>query len=153
MPGNLHGPAASLRLLAGRARQALAAASILTSILTSLAGCTMTDAAVSKDTFARKIDALLAGKDSAVVQASALTDFGWQSLCFERDDTLLLRFKGTDAGDRLLSLPYEEFFVDEGHVAGSLEDECVAPGDRIVVRKKYPGYQGPIEFQKAPQGG
>jgi hypothetical protein len=88
-----------------------------------------------------------------VVQASALTDFGWQSLCFERDDTLLLRFKGTDAGDQVLSLPYEEFFVDEGHVAGSLEDECVAPGDRILVRKKYPGYEGPIEFQKVPQGG
>lgn len=112
----------------------------------------MSDASVSKDAFARRIDALLAGRDSAVVEASALTDFGWKSLCFERDDTLLLRFKGSD-GEQVLSLPYEEFFVDEGHVAGSLEDECVAPGDRILVRKKYPGYRGPIEFQKASQGG
>ncbi len=113
----------------------------------------MAHAPVSKDAFARRIDALLAGKDSAVVEASALTDFGWRTLCFERDDTLLLRFQGTDAGDQVLSLPYEEFFVDEGFVAGSLEDACVAPGDRILVKKKYPGYQGPVEFQKAPQGG
>lgn len=112
----------------------------------------MAHAPVSKDALARKIDALLAGKDSAVVEASALTDFAWDSLCFERDDTLLLRFK-SGGNKQALSLPYQEFFVDEGFVAGSLEDECVAPGDRILIRKKYPGHEGPIEFQKAPQGG
>lgn len=27
------------------------------------------------------------------------------------------------------------------------------PGDRILVRRKYPGYRSPIEFQKASRGG
>ncbi|UUF01133.1 hypothetical protein [Xanthomonas hortorum] len=49
----------------------------------------------------------------------------------------------------MLPLPYEEFFVDEAHVANSLEDSCVTPSDHILIKKKYSGYQGPIEFQKA----
>jgi hypothetical protein len=112
----------------------------------------MANDTVSRDAFARTVGALLAGRDSAVVESSSLTEFYWDSLCFERDNTLRLRFKGAD-GEQVLSLPYEEFFVDEGFVAGSLEDACVAPGDRILIRKKYPGYEGPIEFQKPPQGG
>lgn len=108
----------------------------------------MANAPVSKDAFARQIDALLAGKDAVVVPASALTDFAWDTLCFERDDTLRLRFKDKTS-ERVMSLPYEEFFVDEGYVANSLEDACIAPGDRILIKKKYPGYEGPVEFQKA----
>lgn len=112
----------------------------------------MTETPISKATFSRTVHSLLASRDSAVVDASALTDFDWESLCFSRDDALLLRFK-TAASERTLSLPYTEFFVDEGFVAGSLEDECLKPNDRILIRKKYPGHEGPIEFQKAPQGG
>lgn len=111
----------------------------------------MAHAPLTQEAFARKIDSLLAGKDAVEVEAAALTDFTWDRLCFERDDRLLLKFKGDT--EQVLSLPYEEFFVDEGHVGHSLEDACVAPGDRIVVRKKYPGYEGPIEFQKPAEGG
>lgn len=111
----------------------------------------MAHAPLTQEAFARRIDSLLAGQDATEVEAAALTDFSWDTLCFERADTLLLRFKGDT--EQVLSLPYEAFFVDEGHVKHSLEDACVAPGDRIVVRKKYPGYQGPIEFRKPARGG
>lgn len=111
-----------------------------------------TETPLSPDAFAAHVESLLDGHDSVEVTASSLTDFPWQLLCFERHDALRLRFQAA-GGDRLLSLPYERFFVDEGHVANSLEDECISPGDRIVVKKKYPGYEGPIEFQKATQGG
>ncbi|MEQ7909051.1 hypothetical protein ABQY63_22055 [Xanthomonas hortorum pv. pelargonii] len=90
----------------------------------------------------------LAGKDSVVVEAGKLSDFPWKTLCFERDDSLLLKFdRGGETS--VLPLPYEEFFVDEAHVANSLEDSCVTPSDHILIKKKYSGYQGPIEFQKA----
>ncbi|WP_369980262.1 hypothetical protein [Xanthomonas bundabergensis] len=118
----------------------------------SIAGCTMADSPLSKEQFAHQVDALLGGRDAVEVPASALTAFAWQRLCFERDDALLLKFT-VDGHERVLALPYEEFFVDEGHVRGSLEDACLAPGDRILVKKKYPGYAGPVEFQKSGQGG
>ncbi|MBV6845789.1 hypothetical protein KWH29_10580 [Xanthomonas campestris pv. paulliniae] len=112
----------------------------------------MTEPPISKKQFSEHVLTLLAGKDAAVVEAGTLTDFAWKTLCFERDDSLLLKF---DQGGEtsVLPLPYEEFFVDEAHVASSLEDSCVTPSDRILIKKKYPGYQGPIEFQKAAQGG
>jgi len=113
-----------------------------------LAGCAMTDPTLTKEQFATQVDSLLSGKDVVVVEASKLTSFPWTRLCFERDERLLLRFEG-DGARQVLELPYEEFFVDEGHVANSLEEVCLAPGDLILIKKKYPGYQGPIEFQKA----
>ena len=137
-------PSQALCSIAAQPRRVLLTAALLTSI----AGCTMANASLSKDDFSRKVAALLADRDAVVVPASALTEFAWDALCFERDDTLQLRFRSGDS-EQVLSLPYEEFFVDEGHVENSLEGACVAPGDRIRVRKKYPGYQGPIEFQKA----
>ncbi|QNH20455.1 hypothetical protein HEP73_01355 [Xanthomonas sp. GW] len=118
----------------------------------STAGCTLADAALSKEQFARQVDTLLGGRDAAEVPASALTAFPWQRLCFERDDALLLKFT-VDGHERVLALPYEEFFVDEGHVKDSLEDACLGPGDRILVKKKYPGYAGPVEFRKSGQAG
>ncbi|WP_255424023.1 hypothetical protein [Xanthomonas sp. SI] len=120
--------------------------------LVSTAGCTMADSSLSKEQFARQVDALLGDRDAVEVPASALTAFPWQRLCFERDDALLLKFT-VDGHERVLALPYEEFFVDEGHVKDSLEDACLGPGDRILVKKKYPGYAGPVEFQKSGQGG
>ena len=112
----------------------------------------MSTETLSQDALASRIETLLAGKDSVVVEAGALTDFGWDSLCFERDSMLLLRFRSAGM-EQVVSLPYEKFFVDEGYVPGSLEDTCVKPADRIVVKKKYPGYEGPYEFLKAEQGG
>ena len=77
---------------------------------------------------------LLAGKDSAVVEAGKLNEFQWTTLCFERDDSLVLRF---DQGGKrsVLQLPYEAFFVDEGYVEHSLEDSCVTPSDHILIKK------------------
>lgn len=116
------------------------------------ARCAMAESPISKQEFSAHVDALLAGKDSAVVEAGKLTDFPWKTLCFERDDNLLLKFDRV--GETfVLPLPYEEFFVDEAHAGNSLEDSCVAPSDHILIKKKYPGYQGPIEFQRAAQLG
>ncbi|MCC4609769.1 hypothetical protein [Xanthomonas campestris] len=125
---------------------------VATVVFATFSGCAMTEPPISKKQFSEHVVALLAGKDSAVVEAGTLTDFAWKTLCFERDDSLLLKF---DQGGEtsVLPLPYEEFFVDEAHVANSLEDSCVTPADHILIKKKYPGYQGPIEFQKAAQGG
>ncbi|WP_115528176.1 MULTISPECIES: hypothetical protein [Xanthomonas] len=112
----------------------------------------MTEPPISNKQFSEHVVTLLAGKDSAVVEAGKLTDFPWKTLCFERDDSLLLKFD-RDGETSVLPLPYEEFFVDEAHVANSLEDSCVTPSDRILIKKKYPGYQAPIEFRNAAQGG
>lgn len=107
----------------------------------------MTEPPISKKQFSEHAGALLAGKDSAVVEAGKLTTFAWKTLCFERDDSLLLKFD-RDGETSVLPLPYEEFFVDEAHVSSSLEDSCVTPSDRILIKKKSPGYQGPVEFQR-----
>lgn len=114
-----------------------------------LAGCGPTKSPISKERFSEHVKAILAGRDSALAEAGKLTDFPWKSLCFERGKSLLLKFE-RDGDTATLSLPYEEFFVDEAHVKHSLEGTCVAPSDHILVRKKYPAYQGAIEFQKAP---
>lgn len=116
-------------------------------VVATFAGCAMTEPPISKKQFSEHVVTLLAGKDSAVVEAGKLTDFPWKTLCFERDDSLLLKFD-RDGGTSVLPLPYEEFFVDEAHVSNSLEDSCVTPSDRILIKKKSPGYQGPVEFQR-----
>lgn len=112
----------------------------------------MADSSLSKEQFARQVHALLGRRDAVEVPASALTDLPWQRLCFERDDALLLKFT-VDGHERVLALPYEQFFVDEGHVKDSLEHACLRPTDRILIKKKSPGYAGPVEFQKSGQGG
>lgn len=132
-------------------RRSLCAASFLF-IFVSLAGCTMTKSTVTKQQLSQRVESLLSSQDSVVVEAAKLTDFAFESVCFQRDDSLLLKFAKPGSED-VLALPYEEFFVDEGHVAGSLEDTCLSPHDLLLIKRKYPGYAGPIEFQKAPQGG
>lgn len=127
-------------------------ASAATAVVVAIfAGCAMTEPPISKKQFSEHVATLLAGKDSAVVEAGKLTDFSWKTLCFERDDSLVLKF---DQGGKksVLRLPYEAFFVDEGHVEHSLEGGCVTPSDHILIKKKYPGDHGSIEFQKAAHG-
>lgn len=120
-------------------------------VVATFAGCAVTEAPMAQKQVSDHVAMLLAGKDSAVVEAGKLTDFQWATLCFERDDSLVLKF---DQGGKksVLRLPYEAFFVDEGHVEHSLEGGCVTPSDHILIKKKYPGDHGPIEFQKAAHG-
>ena len=119
------------------------------SILTT--GCSMKTPLLTEESLSQRINDLLSEQDSVTVQAGRLTDFSWQKLCFRRDDVLSLEFQ-VDGTFHRVPLPYEAFFVDEGHVANSLEDACVTPSDLIVVRRKYPGYAGPVEFQSVPAG-
>ncbi|WP_349754804.1 hypothetical protein [Xanthomonas campestris] len=120
-------------------------------VVATFAGCAATEAPISQKQFSDHVATLLAGKDSALVEAGTLTDFPWKTLCFERDDSLVLRF---DQGGKrsVLQLRYEAFFVDEGQVEHSLEGGCVTPSDHILIKRKYPGDHGPIEFQKAAHG-
>lgn len=110
----------------------------------------MTHEQVSPEEFARTVSELIGDANQVVVPASALTRSAWDTLCFERHERLHLRFIGNKHEDTL-ELPYESYFVDEAHVAGSLEDACVRPGERIVLRRKYPGFKGPVEFLKADE--
>lgn len=111
-------------------------------------GCSMKTPLLTEETLSQRVNGLLSGQDAVSVQAGRLTDFSWQELCFRRDDVLRLEFQ---IGDTLHPVPlsYEAFFVDEGHVADSLEDACVTPSDLVVVRRKYPGYAAPVAFQSA----
>ena len=101
-------------------------------VVASFAGCVVTEAPISQKQFSDHVATLLAGKDSAVVEAGKLTEFPWKR--------------------SVLQLPHETFFVDEGQVEHSLEDRCVTPAEHILLKKKYPGDHGPIEFQKAAHG-
>ena len=111
-------------------------------------GCSMKTPLLTEETLSQRVNGLLSGQDSVTVQAGRLTNFSWQKLCFRRDDVLRLEFQ---IGETLhpVPLPYEAFFVDEGHMADSLEDACVTPSDLIVVRRQYPGYAAPVAFQSA----
>lgn len=114
-------------------------------------GCTMKNPLLTTESLSTRVDELLGGQDSVTVQAGRLTDFPWQKLCFHRGDELNLEFD-IDGASRRVAVPYEAFFVDEGHVPNSLENACIRPSELIVVRRKYPGSSGPVEFQSAQAG-
>lgn len=120
-----------------------------TSVLTM--GCRMQSPVLTTESLSTRVDELLGGQHSVTLQAGRLTDFSWQKLCFRRDDQLSLEFE-IDGTSRRVALPYEAFFIDEGHVPNSLENTCIRPSELIVVRRKYPGYSGPVEFQSAQAG-
>ena len=105
------------------------------------------DADRIRDVLSQRVAATLSSADSAVVPAASLTDFPWEQLCFQREDSLLLKIRH-QGGEVSVSLDYSDFFVDEAHVAGSLDGACLGFGDSLVVRRKYPNDVGPVEFQK-----
>lgn len=121
---------------------------VLPGLLLLLAGCAMTSTKDSERHFLQRIADTLAQQDTAVVKASDLTDFDWDTLCFERDKKLLLKFS-SGGQETVFALPYETHYVAEPYVEKSLAERCVGREDRIVIRKKYPGYQDVIEFQQA----
>lgn len=138
-------PLSSRHVTAARAPLALLAA------LTLLA-CSETSPPMNEsrhvDVLRERVESALRSADQAVVPAATLTDFPWQQMCFRRDDALLLTFRDGTA-ETVLTLDYDEFFVDEDYVAGSLDGECLAYTDTLLVRRKYPRDAGPVEFMKA----
>lgn len=104
---------------------------------------------VSQAVFSRQVEALLGGQTVVTVPAGRLTGFAWQQLCFQRDDRLQLTFD-VDGTPHRLRLSYEDFFVDEDHVADSLAGVCIPPDQRIVVRRKYPGASALVSFHALP---
>lgn len=99
--------------------------------------------------FAQRVAEVLAGRDSAVVAAAELADFPWERLCFERDDELQLKFSGGEEKETVFRFRYEDFFVAEPYVEKSPAEQCIGRNDRLLVKKKYPGYNDTVEFQLA----
>jgi len=113
-----------------------------------LSGCPMSHTDDAQQYFTRQIAKLLEGRDTAVVDAAQLTDFDWQKLCFEREDALELKFSGA-GGDKVFRFGYEDYFVAEPYVARSPAERCIGRQDKLVLKKKYPGYKDTVEFQLA----
>lgn len=100
------------------------------------------------DKFNSRVSSLLGDSDSVEIAASELTGFSWDSLCFRRGDLLKLTF--LSGGKELeFGFSYGEYFVDEAYVKGSLDGVCISGRDRIVIKRKYPGYSKTIEFLAA----
>lgn len=98
------------------------------------------------DRFNSRISDLIGNSESAKVVASELTDFKWNSLCFRRGDFLSLTFSGEESEAVELKLNYDEYFIDEAYVKGSLDGKCLSGQDVILIKRKYLGYSKTIEF-------
>lgn len=118
----------------------------------ALGGCGQHNADATAAGVSAKARELLAGVDARRIQASALTDFNWDTLCFERGERLRLAFQHGAAKKTALTFDYDDLFVDEPYVAGSLADRCIKPADEIVLRKKYPGHGGAVELAAVRAG-
>lgn len=98
--------------------------------------------------FKNQISKLLGDSNSVEVVASDMTDFSWDKLCIERNESLTLTFSSADS-EIVFELDYEDYFVDEAYVEGSLDRRCISSQDRIFIQKKYPEYSETIEFLSA----
>ena len=97
--------------------------------------------------FNNQIHQELKESEQAIILASELTKFPWEKLCFERKDSLELSFHMKD-NKVIFKLNYEDYFVDEAYVEGSLDDKCVSSNDRLLIKKMYANRSKPIEFFK-----
>jgi len=97
--------------------------------------------------FNNQIHQELKESEQAIILASELTRFPWEKLCFERKDSLELSFHMKD-NKVIFKLNYEDYFVDEAYVEGSLDDKCVSSNDRLLIKKMYANRSKPIEFFK-----
>lgn len=119
---------------------------ISTSILL-IKGCDMSNAE-ELAYFKNHLSKLLDGKESVEVVASDLTNFSWDSLCFNREESLKLTFQSVKK-EVVFRLDYKDYFVDEGYVAASLDGQCISNTEAILIKRKYPGYSETIEFLDA----
>lgn len=115
-----------------------------------MAGCGAAPSGVDGPALTRRVDTLLGHQPSVQVPAARLAPFAWQQLCFQRGASLDLVFKQAGGRSHTLSLPYEAFFVDEAYVPGSLDGQCLAPEDAVLIRRKYPGHPAPVAFARPP---
>jgi hypothetical protein len=96
--------------------------------------------------FKNKTSSLIVDSNSIEVIASELSDFKWDSLCFQRKSLLQLTFFKNNSTVVQLKLDYRDYFIDEPYVKGSLDGKCISNKDHILIKKKYPGYAETIEF-------
>jgi len=108
-------------------------------------GCGMSNS-VEIDRFNFRVSELIGDAKSVKVTASQLTDFEWDSLCFQRKDLLQLTFSSGGSVVMSFKFSYEDYFTDEGYVKGSLDGKCISNKDYIVIERKYPGYSKTIGF-------
>ena len=98
-----------------------------------------------RDNFKRNVSKLLGDKKKVVITASELTDFSWEKVCFQRIDSYFtfpgekfkdfieVTFLSSDS-NTVFELSYEDYYVEESYVEGSLEGKCVTSKDRIMLK-------------------
>ena len=109
-----------------------------------LGGCEMSENK-NLEYFKSQISSLLGDSNSVEAVASDMTDFSWDKLCFERNESLTLTFSSANS-EVFFELDYKDYFVDEAYVEGSLDRKCISSQDRLLIKKKYPGYSETIGF-------
>ncbi len=116
-------------------------------LLFLLHGCVTSDPKEKIEYFNNQIAKLLSDEDLLVVEASQLTDFSWDTLCFERNGSVKLKFN-TDKSEVVFELNFKDYFIDEPYVDGSLAGKCISFDAQILMKRKYPQYSNIVEFQK-----
>ena len=112
-----------------------------------LHGCATSDPKEEIEYFNNQIAELLSDEDLLVIEASQLTNFSWDTLCFERNGSVKLKFN-TDKFEVVFELNFKDYFIDEPYVDGSLAGKCISSDTQILVKRKYPQYSNIVEFQK-----
>lgn len=116
-------------------------------LLFFLHGCAAPDSQEKIEYFSNQIIELLSDEDLLIVEASRLTNFSWDRLCFERNESLKLKFN-TDKSEIIFDLSFNDYFIDEPYVDGSLAGKCISFDTQILMKRKYPQYSNIVEFQK-----
>ncbi len=113
-------------------------------VISAVAGCGYSERNEFEH-FKSRVTRLLENSDSIEVAASELTDSDWRTLCFKRGDQLELIFSNDDLVAKL-ELDYNNYYVSEAYVKGSLDGRCISGGDLILINRRYQENSELIEF-------
>jgi len=102
--------------------------------------------------FNNKINSLLKDNDYSISSVSNLTKFKWDKLCFNRLDYVYLNFSLKEKKVHTFKLNYEEYYVEENYVEGSLDQKCISYDRKILIKKKFPKHSKLVEFSEITQG-
>jgi hypothetical protein len=104
------------------------------------------------DYFNNTIENALKESDRTTITASKLAKFPFKKLCFERIDFLIwnnyikLSFHTVD-DEVVLKLDYDDYYLHDNYVPGSLDGQCVHSNEYFVILRRYASPK-PIEFCK-----
>ncbi len=119
--------------------------------IAAASGCGM-GSSEDMDYFNSAIQNALKDSNQATITASQLARFPFEKLCFKwrtffiRKDYIELSFHTGD-DEVVLKLDYNDYFIDEDYVPGTLDRKCVLNNEHFVVLRRYTSPK-PIEFCK-----